>query len=284
MNTHGFDVAFSWITPQWAAARKAEGYRIGIQNLWTGGFAGNDGIKAVAENNLRVMREAGIITAAYANATPPNWWDIDVQVSNIIANAGAEWDNIKVIAIDVEIPGATLGRATELANALSSLGKDTRILYSGKWFWDSMPNPLDPGWRLQFPLLWNAYYDNDPDVDFPAAPYGLWSVDALAMEQYVGTTDIDGVQVDLNSINFEQFMGMEDDMADPEVIRLLTSIDGRLAALNTSMDWTLRAIAGDTDDAEPGFQNMHNMLREQGVDIRKLVDALSGFSAITVTR
>ena len=75
-----------------------------------------------------------------------------------------------------------------------------------------------------------------------------------------------------------------DDMADPEVIRLLTSIDARLVALNTSMDWTLRAIAGDTDDENPGYQNMHNMLRQQQLDIHKLAEALSGFSAITISK
>jgi hypothetical protein len=53
--------------------------------------------------------------------------------------------------------------------------------------------------------LWNAFYDNDPDLDFARFPYGGWT--APLLEQYGNTQVFCGQSVDLNVINEE-----EDDM------------------------------------------------------------------------
>ena len=54
----GLDVAFSAVSAAWCRARYAEGYRVLVQNLWTGGYAGNDGLRAIARNNLANAKAA----------------------------------------------------------------------------------------------------------------------------------------------------------------------------------------------------------------------------------
>ena len=215
----GLDVSFSRVTLSWAKACHAAGLRVAFQCLWTGGLSGNDGIKAVAENNLRVFREAGFVTGGYVNATPPDWWRLVKQMFHIRENAGTEWNALQHVATDLEIPGLTFERARDLADAIAAEGKRTEIAYSAKWFADAnAPIFVDPRWRQRFPCLWNAFYDSDPDVDFGRAPYGRWIVVDLVGEQYQGTTVLDGVQVDLNVFDGAYFApGQEDDM--PRLVR-----------------------------------------------------------------
>lgn len=201
----GFDVSFSQLTPEWCRRRKAEGYEVGVQCLWTGGYAENPGIKAVAASNLRNIADAGILPVGYANASPPSWWDIGKQMAGIKENAGAMWPQLETVMIDVEISGTTWARVAELADALRAEGKNAlEVLYTARWFWAGhMGNDKDPRW-LRF-KLWNAYYDNDPDTDFGASPYGPWTLAHLVGEQYQGTTNLDGVNVDLNEFRPEYF-------------------------------------------------------------------------------
>ena len=194
----GLDISFSKPSQQWWEDRRAEGLEVMVQNLWTGGFASNKGIKAVAATNLKRARAAGLIIAAYANASPPDWWSIKIQMDNIKANAGAEWPNLVDFAVDVEIPRTNLARVTELSDALESEGKTADVLYTARWFWSGyMGNSLDPRW-LRWDL-WSAHYDWNPDIDFPSSSYGPWVLADLVGEQYTGTTNIEGQSIDLNN-------------------------------------------------------------------------------------
>ena len=194
----GLDISFSKPSQQWWEDRRAEGFEAMVQNLWTGGFASNDGIKAVAATNLKRARLANYITSAYANSSPPDWWSLKIQMDNIRANAGAEWGNFKDIAVDVEIPRTTQARVFQLADALNAAGKDADVLYTARWFWvGHMGNSQDIAWR-RF-RLWSAHYDWNPDIDFGSAPYGPWRVSDLVGEQYAGTTNIEGQSIDLNN-------------------------------------------------------------------------------------
>ena len=193
----GLDIAFSEPSQQWWEDRRSEGFEVMVQNLWTGGFASNDGIKAVASNNLRRARLAGYKVAAYANASPPDWWPLKIQMDNIKANAGGEWVNIKDVVIDVEIPRTNMARVFELADALYLENKNVDVLYSAYWFWSGhMGNDKNPRW-LRF-KLWNADYDGDSTIDFPR-PYGPWT--EVEHKQYKGTTYIEGQAIDLNTFN-----------------------------------------------------------------------------------
>lgn len=62
--------------------------------------------------------------------------------------------------------------------------------------------------------LWNAYYDADADIDFASASYGAWSVADVVGEQYMGTTNYAGSEMDRNTFR-RSFIEKkeEDDMA-----------------------------------------------------------------------
>lgn len=194
----GLDLSFAKPPINWWERRRAENFTVMFQCLWTGGYAGNDGIKAAAAFNLANAKAAGFIVGGYANASPPTWWPLATQVMEIRNNAGSEWSTLDRVAIDLEISGLTMARAFELADALAAEGKRTDIGYTARWFWvGHMGNSKDPRW-LRF-KLWNAHYDWNPDIDFGAAPYGPWQLTDLVGEQYAGTTQLDGYAVDLNT-------------------------------------------------------------------------------------
>jgi len=194
----GLDISFSKPSQQWWMDRRVEGFEVMVQNLWTGGFASNEGIKAVAATNLKRARAAGLTIAAYVNASPPDWWSIKIQMDNIKTNAGAEWSNLVDFAVAVEIPRTNLVRVTELSDALESEGKTADVLYTARWFWSGyMGNSLDPRW-LRWDL-WSAHYDWNPDIDFPSSSYGPWVLADLVGEQYAGTTVIEEQSIDLNN-------------------------------------------------------------------------------------
>src|SRR3989304_4811224 len=165
----GLDISFARPPLDWWQRRRAEGFEVIFQCLWTGGYAGNEGIRAVAATNLRNARLAGLIVAGYANASPPTWWPLATQVAEIRANAGSEWAALDRIAIDLEISGLTMERAFELADALAAEGKRTDIGYTARWFWvGHFGHSVDP--RALRSMLWPAKYDCLPDIDFGAAP------------------------------------------------------------------------------------------------------------------
>ncbi len=194
----GLDLSFSEPPAQWWHDRRDEGYEVMVQCVWTGGFASNDGIKAVAETNLRNARLAKFRRAVYANASPPDWWPLVTQMTHIRANMGGEWDRVKDVVVDVEIPGITKSRVMELADGLEAVGKVCDVLYTGRWFWvGHMGNSKDPAWR-RF-RLWSAHYDWNPDIDFGDNPYGPWTLAEVIGEQYQGSTNVAGGTVDLNT-------------------------------------------------------------------------------------
>ena len=226
----GLDISFSMPSQQWWEDRRAEGFEVMVQNLWTGGFASNDGIKRVAATNLRRARLAGFRVAAYANASPPDWWSLKIQLDNIKANAGVEWGNLSDIAIDVEIPRITQARVFELADALDAQGKNTGVLYTAYWFWTGhMGNNKDIAWR-RF-KVWNADYDGDPTVDFPR-PYGPWT--KVEHKQYAGTTYVnerDGRRqaIDLNTFNDSWLTDRQVPLPEPPVPPVEEDIMGKIA-------------------------------------------------------
>lgn len=213
----GLDISFSMPSQQWWEDRRAEGFEVMVQNLWTGGFASNEGIKRVAATNLRRARLAGFKVTAYVNASPPDWWSLKIQMDNIKANAGAEWANIKDIVIDVEIPRITMARVMELANRLEDAGKNADVLYTAYWFWTGhMGNNKEVAWR-RF-KLWNADYDGDPTIDWPR-PFGPWKLDDLIGKQYAGTTYVserDGRKQAIDLSTFKDSWLVEKQLPLPE--------------------------------------------------------------------
>lgn len=201
----GFDTAFSRVSRPWCRARYNEGYRVGVQNLWTGGYGNNDRIREVAAPNLSDFLEEGFLIAGYANANP--WYPPANCLDEIILNAGGMWDSLRIVAEDVEIPGVVEGDIRDLCDALESQGKRVPF-YTAAWFFkDFLGNPQWPWLREH--KIWEAFYDGDPDIDFLNRRFGPWELDDVIGEQYLGTTLIDGVDVDLNVFNLDFWEGEE---------------------------------------------------------------------------
>jgi len=265
----GLDIAFSQPAPQWWQARHAEGYRVVVQNLWTGGFASNDGIRAVAAPNIRNARAAGLAVAAYVNASPPNWWPLDLQMQNIRENAGSEWPNVTKFCVDVEIPGITKARVMELADALEAEGKTVDVLYTGRWFWvGHMGNSRDSAW-LRF-KLWSADYDGVADL--ATSTYGPWTAAHVIGKQYAGTTYIGGHAVDLNEFT-EDFLAEEDDVNLQELedkLRLLredaTRRDTELTDLITELTDLIAVLRGDATKTDSELGEGLALLRKNATE------------------
>src|SRR3990167_5334867 len=88
------DLSFSSASLAWCQARKAEGWGLLIPDLWTGAVS-----PAPARANLANARQAGMLTAGY---TVVNTLPAATAVNKAIGAAGAEWEHLNFIAVDVE--------------------------------------------------------------------------------------------------------------------------------------------------------------------------------------
>ncbi len=220
---NGIDVSFSRVSPAWCQHRVAEGVRVFVQCLWTGGYQAHPGIRAVAEANLKDAREAGMITAGYLNTNP--WFPANISLIEAERNANTEWDRIGenapgwhpfaggVVFNDVEISGVTEAQIKEHCEAITGAGKKTAI-YSARWFWTGHLGNAQWPWLLDYDI-WAADYDHDPDIA-SAALFGPWSKADVIGKQYEGTVDVEGVDIDRNIFDLAFFgdsgTGQEDDM------------------------------------------------------------------------
>ena len=219
----GFDIAFSRVPRAWWKARYQEGYRVMVQNLWTGGYGNNARLREVAALNLADAEAEGFLVAGYANANP--WYPVAQCMTEIMRNAGPMWDKLRVVAEDVELPGVTEAQIHDLCLALEHEGKTVPI-YSAAWFWkETIGNPQWP-WAKEH-KLWEAYYDGDPDLDFLNRRFGPWELADIMGEQYQGTTIIEGIDVDLNVFDLD-YWGY--DMIDQEARDRLAVVEAELAA------------------------------------------------------
>lgn len=208
----GLDLSFAEPPAYWWRVRRAGGYEAMVQDAWTGRVS-----PAATERNLRRAREAGIATNAY---TVTNLSSGVTTVERAKAACGAEWEHIVVCAIDVEVTGiaaATMIQHVKEALAHArALGKRTCV-YTARWFW--MAHMGNTGVFRNEPL-WNAFYDSDPDIDFPSAPYGGWGLSKVVGEQFQGTTDLAGHKVDLNT--FKESFWLADKRREGDVAYIKT--------------------------------------------------------------
>lgn len=226
LGANGLDVSFARISRAWADRRAAEGVRIFVQNLFTGGYQNNAGIKAVAEANLCDARGAGLITAGYLNTNP--WWGARQSLNTARVNAGAEWPGLAAVLNDVEIAGVTEAHVKEQCEAIVGAGKLTAI-YSARWYWAGHLGDAQWPWLKAY-RIWAADYDGDPRIAATTL-YGPWSMADVMGKQYAGTMNIEGVDADLNTFDLSFFEEQahkseseEDGMTDQEAIQLIAGL------------------------------------------------------------
>lgn len=220
----GLDLSFSRAPRDWWRRRYADGFRVMVQCLWTGTLSPEP-----ARENLRDARLEGFVTAGYAVV---NRLLAATTLERALAAAGDEWPRLAAVFIDVEVDGVREATIRDSLEAVSAAGKRAAI-YSARWFWAGhLGDPQWP-WLLGY-RIWNAYYDGEPDLDFERAPWGPWSAANVAGEQYTGTTNIEGVDVDLDRFDLE-FFTREDDMLTAEQAALLTDTRDRLARLEHAL-------------------------------------------------
>ncbi len=230
----GLDVAFSEYTRAEADALYAQGYRVFGQCLQTGGLANNSTLLAVAPINLQVFREAGFYCFGYANANPgtAGWITTSQIVQYTIANAGAEWPNVKEVVIDFEIAGTPWNRVLELASLVQTV-KACRIVYTGKYVVDALPPPNTAAFGAAALKLWRT----GPAGSGPFPPW----IDAPIGWQTGQTTTPSGKDYDIDTFDEQFFLGGDfmAALSDDEQRRMLATLD----ALNTIPGGLAGAIA-----------------------------------------
>ena len=142
------DLSFSAVSREWCQARKAEGWELLIQNLWTGAST-----PTPARTNLVNARAAGMLTAGYTvvNMTPAT------AVNKAALAAGTEWEHLAFVSVDVEI-ATTPAIIRQAVDSLRTLGKKACI-YTGSWFWGGVTGDF-----TDVPA-WLADYDGNPAMD-----------------------------------------------------------------------------------------------------------------------
>ena len=179
----GVDLSFSRADQQWWEDRYDDGVRIGAQALWTGLQT-----PAPACDNLQDMRAAGVAPVGYLSLSDAYYGAVNVDKG--YAACPDMWAAYLFVVIDIEMPLTNPQAQIEEAIArVRALGQ-TPVIYTSWGAWSRYVG----SWTPDVPL-WNALWDNDPDVDYPGLPFGFT---VLVGEQYRGGGDWRGVNVDLD--------------------------------------------------------------------------------------
>lgn len=179
-------------------ALKAAGVKVWMQCIWTASST-----PPVAVDNLRNAITADLIPLGYISlaGNVPGEWHVKIARKNIPDDV---WDALLLVVIDVELKGIPNVRIREAVDYTASLGKGKAIYTSyGQWT-GNQANATD----FTDCWLFNAMWDQNPDVDFASLPYGGWTVEQVMSEQYTGGTRVEGIFVDRDSFNLEALEGL----------------------------------------------------------------------------
>jgi len=182
---------------------------LNIAGAWHGG-SGNPW----ARQSLINGREAGFSHSATYTAL--NMQSGRTSVERALQFVGDdEWDKLAFIGIDVELPTTPDIIAEACAAARQMVMRP--VIYTAKWAWQQfmVNSPLFAEWPL-----WNAFYDDDPDIDFANNRYGGWSLSALIGEQYTNTTYVGRLGFDFNYFA-DGFVKAEDAPQVPPLVALV---------------------------------------------------------------
>jgi|SRR3990167_3529942 len=170
---------------------------------------------------IKTAHEAGLAVHAYVYL---NWGiskEQTLNALNIIKNTPVErlW-------LDCEAPaeGASateiieeIKKCIEISSSQIPVGIYTRY----GWWTDVVNNTTE----FSYLPLWNAYYDNDPDIDFYRLPYGGWT--DVFIEQFGDTRIVCGQSIDVNVLNIKEARMLSDEEIKGLIGALLAN-QGRL--------------------------------------------------------
>jgi hypothetical protein len=206
---YGVDSSFDPLTPGEAGRLFDAGVRAFIQALWTGAQA-----PSVRVANLTNARDAGLITAGYAAVSPGRSGAAHMDE----ARRGIPddlWNSLAKVAVDVELPGLNYETHVMAAwNRVAELGK-AMDCYTSYHFWVEVLRFPD---RLPGVGLWNAFWDGNPDIDFPSLPFGGWQPHEVWGEQWSGDTLVEGQFVDRNTFVLEALQPEEAEVGDMRIM------------------------------------------------------------------
>ena len=178
-----------------------------------------------AYDNLAHAHAAGLPFTCYAAIRPGTAGSVAIDMAKVAL--GDLWSECRFVAVDVEIEGITVEQIWDAIARVRELAQRVKI-YTSYHVWVDFLN--NPAIFADIHLI-NAYWDLDPDYDFASLPYGGWTMETLAGEQYTGGTDYFGAQVDFSEFNPEEWEPVES-MGPPSVEDLWT----RLADVEIWMD------------------------------------------------
>lgn len=176
--------------------------------------------------NLERANRVGFIIASYAVVYPGVPSAATIETAKRMC--GSFWSELSFVAIDCETDGITESQIFGMEEALRRENQRP-ILYTAHWFWHGRFGNSQAFRHLP---LWNAYYDQEPDIDFAKAPYGGWTLEDVVGEQYAGTTQLAGVTVDRNSFRAD-FVQPAPPPAAPEDVPT-EALEGDMTAIITT--------------------------------------------------
>ena len=208
------DGSFTSLSVEDARELRAQGIEAWVQCLWTGNQQPSFRVA-----NLRNALAGGLMIAGYISVTGSydGQWHVNYGRYGVPDDI---WAQLKLVFIDVELPGIPESTVRGAVDVLTEevMGAKRRAIYTSHHAWtDLMGDPTS----FTDCLLWNAYWDEDPDIDFTHLPFGGWTVDQLVGEQYTGGTDVGNVFVDLNEFNGGLFSPAEEYEMDAEIEKQL---------------------------------------------------------------
>ena len=190
----GVDFSYDPISAREIRCLRDSGIGLMVQCLWTALET-----PPTANANIRRLVEAGVPVAGYISINSSRSGDYHVAK----AKANIEpylWGKLRWISVDVELDDITVVQIMQARNALLQDGIFPVPIYTSYNVWTTKIIPRNSTVLARDgALLWNAYWDNDRDVDFGRLPFGGWTVDTMIGEQYTGDTPKCGHHLDRNT-------------------------------------------------------------------------------------
>ena len=195
---YGVDSSFDELTLAEAQKLKAAGVQVYAQCLWTGREQPRSRI-----TSLRNAKRAGIHKLvgyiSVSNNGQDGAWHVDQARAGVPDDI---WNALDKVPVDVELPGLTMQtHVVPALNRMVALGKP-RDIYTN---WNTWVNVLGNPTRPPGTGLWNAFWDDAPDFDFPRLRFGGWQDGEVWGEQWSGGTNVEGQFVDRNQFRSSSF-------------------------------------------------------------------------------